>query len=112
MLLEKVKYIGEERPVLDKDKLTTELEDEVEILTTKFKDWEYEKEWRLILKDNLKNSETGRSVAVPGKIVGVSIGLRTEDKFLEKVKSCLGGAALSYMGHAYFGFTLEKFEAR
>lgn len=50
------------------------------IFATKYKDWKYEKEWRLI------NGEGGKEWELPAKISSVIFGLNTDKKYGEIVK--------------------------
>ena len=54
-----------------------------DLFFTKAKNWEYEKEWRML------NEEGDKELPVPGEISGIIFGLRMPDEQKETIKNIL-----------------------
>lgn len=95
--LVKVEYIDEDIPIIDAKSLTSDIDAEINILSTKFIDWSYEKEWRLISTEPLETHQLGKVYNIPGEITDIYFGMKALPDQIELVKSCCPDARHKYM---------------
>lgn len=104
----RVKYSdNDDREVLDPVELTDPDRAIEKLLTFKSHLWKYEKEWRLILKDKLSDSEKGRERPLVGEVAEIIFGLRTPARDVTIVRRIAGAKSHKLAINAYSKYKLE-----
>ena len=102
-----VKYTEDkEKPIVEPSDLTDTNIAIEKILTWKYKDWVYEKEWRLIHKDELVHGKDGLTVEAPGEIAKVIIGLKTPAKFVAELERLIPVEKLFKASYSYLEYQI------